>query len=87
MEKTFKKMLKDEIVRLRGILGDNLVSVIVSREDFRLLTWEISKQANGFEDTVIRIDDTNILSSKDMPINEGERFNSVQTPKPIHLTR
>lgn len=77
-DKTFKRMLKDEIARLRDMVNGDLTSVIISREDFRLLAWEISKHENGFEDAIITIDNVDILASKSMPFQKGVRFEPIQ---------
>ena len=72
--KTFKQLLKDEIVRLTSTPGVTEVSsILISRDDYRLLTWEISKQET-FEDVTIVIDDVKILAGRDMPIKKDKRF-------------
>lgn len=79
MFKTFKQRLKYEIKLLRNTSQKDLTSIIISREDFRLLAKEISKHKNDFKDTIITIDDVRILASEHMPITEGIRFEPLQS--------
>ena len=77
--KTFKQLLKDEIVRLTSAPGvTEILNILISRDDYRLLAKDISEQET-FEDVTIVIDGVNILASGAMPFEEDKRFDTIKS--------